>query len=34
MRDISEWLPKPGETVLCAVSGGLDSMVLLSILRD
>ena len=34
MRDISEWLPKPGEHALCAVSGGIDSMVLLDILRD
>ena len=34
MRDISGWLPADREAVLCAVSGGLDSMVLLDILRD
>ena len=33
MRDISEWLPEAGETVLCGVSGGLDSMTLLDLLR-
>ncbi|MBQ9521038.1 MAG: tRNA lysidine(34) synthetase TilS [Oscillospiraceae bacterium] len=34
MRDISEWLPDAGESVLCGVSGGVDSMVLLDLLRD
>ena len=34
MRDISEWLPEAGESVLCGVSGGVDSMVLLDLLRD
>lgn len=34
MRDISEWLPNAGESVLCGVSGGVDSMVLLDLLRD
>ena len=33
MRDISEWMPKDGESVLCGVSGGVDSMVLLELLR-
>ena len=34
MRDISEWLPEAGESVLCGVSGGVDSMVLLDLLRE
>ncbi|MBQ6986721.1 MAG: tRNA lysidine(34) synthetase TilS [Oscillibacter sp.] len=33
MRDISEWMPKDGESVVCGVSGGVDSMVLLELLR-
>lgn len=33
MRDISQWMPKAEERVLCGVSGGLDSMVLLELLR-
>ncbi len=33
MRDISEWMPEAGETVLCGVSGGVDSMTLLDLLR-
>ena len=34
MRDISEWMPKDGENVLCGVSGGVDSMTLLDLLRE
>ena len=34
MRDISGWLPEAEESVLCGVSGGVDSMVLLDLLRD
>ena len=33
MRDISGYMPKADETVLCGVSGGVDSMVLLDLLR-
>ena len=32
VRDLSEWMPKSGEAVLCGVSGGLDSMSLLHML--